>query len=91
MNAIHDRYGELVDEDEHQAHVEHHQPHYCDGGWIDRDSDQPRPCPVCRPHLVQRRERLGPADPDRIRAGLALCRQALAQARSGAAGPERDQ
>lgn len=81
MNATHDRYGELVDED--QADAER-QPHHCDSGWIDRDSDRPRPCPVCRPHLVQRRERLGPADPDRIRAGVELCRQALAQARTGA-------
>lgn len=78
----HDRTGELVDED--QADELLVDEHHCQGGWIDRDSDQPRPCPVCRPHLVQRRERLGPADPDRIRAGVELCRQALAQARTEA-------
>lgn len=48
-----DRTGELVDEDEHQAD-EHQLPHRCRNGWIDRDSDHPRPCLTCKPHLAHR-------------------------------------
>lgn len=25
----------------------------CTGGWLDRDADRPRPCPVCRPWLAE--------------------------------------
>lgn len=75
-----DRTGELVDDDEDQALVEHH----CDGGWYGRDSDRPRPCPRCKPHLSVPRQRATAPDPDRIRAGVELCRQALAQARTEA-------
>lgn len=46
MTATRDRTGELIDDDQ----VEHR----CDNGWLDRDADQPRPCPVCRPKLRRR-------------------------------------
>lgn len=79
-----DRYGELVD-DEDQADVDTAPAHRCDGGWLDRDSVPARPCLICRPWLSQPHQRAITPDPDRIRAGVALCRQALTQARTGAA------
>ncbi len=38
-----DRYGE----DEPESEV-----HRCDRGWIDRNADNPAPCPVCKPWLA---------------------------------------
>lgn len=39
------------------------EPCGCDGGWIDRDADQPIACTRCRPHLaVRRRVRGGWSD-----------------------------
>jgi hypothetical protein len=46
-----DRYGEPVDED--QAATVEQLPHQCDGGWLDRDADNPRPCLRCKPHLAR--------------------------------------
>ena len=43
---VRDRNGEMIDADE---------LHRCDAGWIDRDSDRPRPCVRCRPWLAHRR------------------------------------
>lgn len=57
-----DRTGEPIDPDQPSSH-------YCVDGWLPghtRDDDQPRPCPVCRPHLTpeKRRQRLwGSSDP----------------------------
>lgn len=49
---MHDRTGEEVDEQP----VEH-DPR-CDGsGWIDRDSDHPKPCLKCKEHLRPKFER----------------------------------
>ncbi|OZM84097.1 hypothetical protein [Pseudonocardia sp. MH-G8] len=42
-----DRTGEWVDDDQDDVHV-------CERGWLDRDEDQPRPCPTCRPWLLER-------------------------------------
>lgn len=43
---VRDRNGEMIDADE---------LHRCDGGWIDRDGDRPRPCVQCRPWLAAHR------------------------------------
>lgn len=70
----HDRTGELLD-DEDQADVIE-LPHRCDGGWIDRDADHPRPCLRCRPRLARRPpEPLPP--PHVARHGIAAVRAVL--------------
>jgi hypothetical protein len=71
-----DRYGDLVDLDEHQAAITDW-AHHCDQGWLDRDADHPIPCLHCRPHLTPQ-PRLPEPDPARILAGLERCRAALA-------------
>ncbi|WP_285485611.1 hypothetical protein [Amycolatopsis taiwanensis] len=70
----HDRFGELVDED--QADVIE-LPHRCDDGWIDRDADHPQPCPRCRPHLARRPPKPRP-HPAVARHGIAAVRAVLA-------------
>lgn len=44
-----DRYGEPI--------ADTVDVHECDGGWIDRDADHPRPCLVCKPNLAPGRRR----------------------------------
>jgi hypothetical protein len=49
-----DRYGELVDEDQADLADVVQLPHRCANGWLDRNADNPVPCPTCRPHLAER-------------------------------------
>jgi len=53
---VHDRTGELVDDD--QALVDEHDVQ-CLDGWCGEDAlGRPVPCPVCRPHVAEARRRL---------------------------------
>lgn len=72
-----DRFGELVNEDQAEAADVVQLPHQCDGGWLDRDADQPRPCPHCKPHLARTRPPLPQPDPAQISAGVQLIRETL--------------
>lgn len=48
-----DRFGEPLPDEL----LEEPRPHRCDRGWLDTDTDTLRPCPVCRPELVERLRR----------------------------------
>jgi hypothetical protein len=47
------RYGDPEPEPGSVDEPVEHDPR-CRKGWIDRDSDQPIPCLVCKPHLAPR-------------------------------------
>jgi hypothetical protein len=79
-----DRYGERLVDDEDQADVDTTPAHRYDGGWLDRDAEPAVPCTVCRPWLSQPRQRAATPDVDRIRRGVQLVRDALAQGRTEA-------
>jgi hypothetical protein len=55
-----DRTGEPVDNEPPEPEPEPPHDPRCRNGWIDRDSDHPVACLVCKPHLA----------PERIRARL---------------------
>lgn len=50
-----DRSGELVDEPPEGAEPEH----VCQNGYLGEDHEgRPRPCPICKPNLLNTRDRL---------------------------------
>lgn len=59
-----DRYGEPL-EDAPEPSL--HDPR-CDGhGWVDRNSDHPKPCLDCKPHLAPAVLRRSTLDADQLR------------------------
>jgi hypothetical protein len=50
-----DRYGDELPEEL----LEEPRNHRCDSGWLDCDTDRLRPCPVCKPDLVERLRKQG--------------------------------